>query len=571
MSSLPRERQWKISCVLLLLPVLATASGLYLSKTNNSIPLMIVLVIISVSPTILFRLDGGALETGLYGVSLALLFQNTMIHRNLLGGDAGHEYYLANIVFHHGWDPNAAIAHNNLIRLTIGHPIFAKVTGMDLIWSFKLAHPIIIAIIPLVLYKISKIYFNKYVSLSSALTYIFLHPYFTRLARDTRTGTAMLLFAVLVLCVLKFRHKMRGEKGYHLTVLILGLGLIFAHEGTAILGLGMILLTITVEQFFNPRPRDVILFTIVGIMMYLVYTLTVDGKMFVTVVSVVYEVTTQISSFGLSSGSAASSAATATLESITYEVIRFEFIIIFGLAGFGYLFLLYDNIETGMRVRNLDFLCLSGSSFLLIAVSFAPFTIFGVSRISMIAGLAVVPIFTYLVLSSRYIDKRIMCIVLSLMLVLNSGVFAVFAGERSPQPNLQRDAIEPKDNIEYFHLRSGWATDGEVIASDWLLSHIQKDEKIYAPNGAGGFQSYFSTTEIYTERPPGNVHDLACNTTNPGYLYLNKYAVDTGVARSLSASYTSTIEINTNTSSYDIYYSSGHGKVGWLPKNQRLC
>ena len=144
-------------CVLfsLLLPFLSIF-GAYLSNFHdNNLLLLILLAIISVIPVLVAfdKLPKGIYLLILWVTSISLLLHNSLISMYIGGGDSEVEYYFSNLVIINGfWDPAITNNMNAMLRTVILNPIFNILCDIELTWVFKIIHPLLYSVTPLVLY-----------------------------------------------------------------------------------------------------------------------------------------------------------------------------------------------------------------------------------------------------------------------------------------------------------------------------------------------------------------------------------------------------------------------------------
>lgn len=76
-----------------------------------------------------------------------------------------------------------------MLQIVVLHPVYALVTGLDLVWVFKLVHPLVFSLTPVVLYWTSRKFTDDRVAFLSAFLWMALFSFFIVLSRNTRTST----------------------------------------------------------------------------------------------------------------------------------------------------------------------------------------------------------------------------------------------------------------------------------------------------------------------------------------------------------------------------------------------
>lgn len=138
-----------------LLPFLGIYGALALSTDNR-----LLLVLYGLIALVLVAVAAGTLSTrrypyALWTISLALLFQNTLANPYLAWGDQPKEAGLVASVLNSGaWTPATAPAFGNkyaMLRIVVLHPVYELFSGLDVVWLFKVVHPLLFSITPVVL------------------------------------------------------------------------------------------------------------------------------------------------------------------------------------------------------------------------------------------------------------------------------------------------------------------------------------------------------------------------------------------------------------------------------------
>lgn len=82
-----------------------------------------------------------------------------------------------------------------MLRIVILHPVYALFTDLQLIWVFKLVHPLLFSVTPVALYEAYRR------NTISVLLFVSLFSFFIVLSRNTRTATALLFLSLLALLI----------------------------------------------------------------------------------------------------------------------------------------------------------------------------------------------------------------------------------------------------------------------------------------------------------------------------------------------------------------------------------
>jgi len=182
-----------------------------------------------------------AIPVVLYVLAVGFQWQTTLVSPNLIGSDIHLEYYTANLVIEQSyWNPmRLATTINTCLGIVLLTPFYSLVTGMDLVWVFKLICPMIFAFLPLALYQIFRMQFGIKVAVLSTIFFITLPMFTMDMTQLIRQQHSELFFILAVLVVMDIRMRLA-------TKVLLGslfcLGMIVTHYGFAIGGTGYFLI-----------------------------------------------------------------------------------------------------------------------------------------------------------------------------------------------------------------------------------------------------------------------------------------------------------------------------------------
>jgi uncharacterized membrane protein len=181
----------------------------------------------------------------IYIASFAMQAQTTMISNNLIGSDIHLEYFLANRVLENGfWEANyAGTTVNPALGVTILMPAYKILTGMPLVWCFKIIAPLIFAFLPVAMYRIFKQNFGRVIAVLSVIFFITMPMFTMDMVQLLRQQHSELFFVFVVL--LLFDRDISLLKRSILGALF-SAGVITTHYGFAIGYIGYLLIGIIV-------------------------------------------------------------------------------------------------------------------------------------------------------------------------------------------------------------------------------------------------------------------------------------------------------------------------------------
>jgi len=583
--------------VVLQLPLWATVAAAVLNRQSMNVGLLAVLVATSAMPLLVAEINEAHNWIFLWFVGLALLLQNTLVMRFLRGGDGQYEFYFANLTLVRGfWEPSIPRTMNSLLSITVLRPSYAVLGDLDLMLVFKIVYPLTFSVIAIVLYKLYEREFDRQVAVFAVLLYMFLHPFFTTLSRNTRTGTALFFLALLIL---SFTDDQLPGRAHTVFTLLFLFSLLVSHYGVTTIALFLLASTVILDLKAEHRPRTLkslyVPVLLLGIVVFAWYRHASSGLTFALLARVlVRDVLLGLDQF-LTAQSTATEATSVNLASFTYKFIRLEFLLLSITMGVGVLTAMYSRWIRGTSVdsggttpttheKTVFFQLLAIASLGLLVVAFAPVGVFGIGRIYVIAALFLTP---YAVLAVQLVFRTLsvpslaaptLAVILGILLLINSGVAAAtIFEERSTQPNIDRERmLNEGSDWETYHLYARYTTESDYRSARWLLSSKRTDQPIFG----SGFQFTGGISLLYTEvsgrKPPGEYHALTKDTVNTeaGYIYLTEYTVRTQQfvprLRVLSPNFQrvelmSFAEAGVELS--DRVYDNGYSKNHWLEGN----
>ena len=146
----------KVSAVgfAILVPIMSAIGGYYGTVVTPLI--LIVSIAACIILVALGKIRGNLVYFYIFGMSLGLLYQTTMMGVDVVGSDIHNELYYARLNFTQGWDYTIGATDNASFVIWFIVPMFAKLLHIDVLWVIKAILPIFLAIVPLVLYSVFK-------------------------------------------------------------------------------------------------------------------------------------------------------------------------------------------------------------------------------------------------------------------------------------------------------------------------------------------------------------------------------------------------------------------------------
>ncbi len=215
----------------LLLPVII-AVGAY-----HGIVVAPLLLIAAITACVLLvalgKIKGNLIYLYIFGMSLALLYQTTMMGVDVVGSDIHNEFYYAKLNAMQGWDYTLRNTDNASFVIWFLAPLLSKLLNLDMVWIFKAVLPIFLALVPIVLFSVFKRQFGEMRAFFATIFFMVIPIFSMEIASIVKSMVAELFFALMVWVVVsnwRWQYKTLGICGTlimqvvcHYTVGIMGI------------------------------------------------------------------------------------------------------------------------------------------------------------------------------------------------------------------------------------------------------------------------------------------------------------------------------------------------------------
>jgi uncharacterized membrane protein len=218
---------------LCLIPFLAVLGTYLMNYYQINILLMIMIAVIALMPILVAfnKIPRITYPFLTFVISLALLFHNSLISNYIWGWDMQIEYFLANGVIHNAfWNPNYYNSINDMLSITIFAPFISIISGLNLIWVFKIVYPLIFSLVPVGLFLIFKKQTSDKIAFLSVFFFMSIFTFYTELNQLGRQEIAEFFFIPFL--ILLMDDSMRPIKRSVLMV-IFALSFVVSHYGFA--------------------------------------------------------------------------------------------------------------------------------------------------------------------------------------------------------------------------------------------------------------------------------------------------------------------------------------------------
>ncbi|MBM3175509.1 MAG: DUF2206 domain-containing protein [Chloroflexi bacterium] len=190
---------------LALVLVLTILGACLINAFQNNVVLIICLL--GMAAIVAFIAFGKFIDSSLYPIaifvmSLALLYQTTLISPYPIGSDIYLEYHYYIQVINSGrWDFTVPTTVNSCMSLTLLAPVYSLMLHVDGAWIFKSVYPLLFALLPLALFQIFRQQIGDRKAFLSVVFFVAVPTYILEMIALCRQQIAE-LFLVLLLLIL---------------------------------------------------------------------------------------------------------------------------------------------------------------------------------------------------------------------------------------------------------------------------------------------------------------------------------------------------------------------------------
>ncbi|MBA7498653.1 hypothetical protein ES704_01390 [subsurface metagenome] len=181
----------------------------------------------------------------IFGLSLSLLWQTSMLGIHIVGVDIHTEYFVANQTIANGWNLSWSNNSNTSIVLGLITPTLAKL-GINPIWQFKAIFPLVCAFTPVILYYAFKRVIGENRSFFACLFFMTMPMFTMEVVSMVKSQWAYMFLASMVFFITSTYEPWKKALGITLSAA----GTVFCHYAVGTIAIGYLigmfgLLTIT--------------------------------------------------------------------------------------------------------------------------------------------------------------------------------------------------------------------------------------------------------------------------------------------------------------------------------------
>lgn len=182
-------------------------------------------------------------------ISLALLFNKSLISSYIWGWDISFEYYMAQGVIQNGyWFMNFPNNYNSMLSVVVLAPALSHFTGLNLVWVLKIIYPFIFAFLPVGLYFTFKKQTTAPIAFLSVFFFISLFTFYTEMLSVVRQMIAE-FFLVLILLLMVSNNLNTAKRS--ILAILFSISIVFSHYGLSYILLFVMLFSMLILVFEN--------------------------------------------------------------------------------------------------------------------------------------------------------------------------------------------------------------------------------------------------------------------------------------------------------------------------------
>jgi len=250
-----RVSAWIIGIILVLNPLLAIAGVNYLDNTGDGSIAVASIVLVSfvfILTLIYAPSSKGIIKLSLYSSAISLLFANSLRSHFLVGWDIHQEYLVfQNTNLLNYWDINALrTAYNACLSITILPTTIHQLTGVPPMDVFRIIYPLIIALIPVIVYQIGTRITGSKVAYIGGFLFLIQNQFMAQLPALLRQSIAFVFFALMIDFILRININPKYKKW---AILLSGIGVIWSHYSTTYIMMTLLTTAKIISMLINKR------------------------------------------------------------------------------------------------------------------------------------------------------------------------------------------------------------------------------------------------------------------------------------------------------------------------------
>ena len=189
------------------------------------------LIIILTMFLLIYGYKTNAAYVPIYSISLTLILYHSAVTNYIHGWDLHKTLYFTRKILNTGvWDPTLVNERNSIIFITLYPAQLSTILNLEIVMVYKYIFPIILATLPLLLFRITNLTFSRQAAMGASLLYIFNIMFFSLIPGKQRM--VLLFVAVLYLLLLRSAQT-NGHFHNRILLVIVPIFISFSHYATS--------------------------------------------------------------------------------------------------------------------------------------------------------------------------------------------------------------------------------------------------------------------------------------------------------------------------------------------------
>ena len=378
----PHFKLWSPTSVLLISILPLTVLGAELANISNNTVVLMLLVGASalIAFCVFFKriIPSTMYPLALFAIAFFLLIGTSLISNYIIGVDIQVEAYFAQLTaINSVWNWATPHAYNGMLSVTILPTIFSKFMNFDIIWIFKLAYPVIYALVPVSLYLAYRKQTSSIVAFLAVFLFMSMDTFYLQMLGLARQMIGELFFALMILLLVDDKLGITKKR---VLFMVFGIGLIVSHYALAYIFVFYIIATLLFSRLFkraDDKSAAIINPITAGgfVGATLAWNLLVTPSSFNSLMTFINYVYGQIQSLAPSPGVAG---LMPTYLSPLHEVSKYLFLLLQGLIIIGFVGLLIRR-KTSRFNREYSAMCIASLAVLLMTMLIPSFATAGLN------------------------------------------------------------------------------------------------------------------------------------------------------------------------------------------------
>lgn len=239
-----------IVLLLLLLPILAVLGTFSLYYYQNNTLTLLLLLFISVTPFIFALKESEITQLlAIWVITISLTLSNSLFgHYVHVTDNISEICLLQNVLRNKIWDITIPGNINAMPGVMVTLPIYSLISGLNLVWIYKIIVPILSSSVPLGLFKAYEKKFGGKIAFLSTLFFVFQFNFFLWSSMTMKMVSSGIFLSCLVLLMVSNEISIADKK---ILGIIFSIGLILSHYGTSYIFLLALIVSLLLSFTLN--------------------------------------------------------------------------------------------------------------------------------------------------------------------------------------------------------------------------------------------------------------------------------------------------------------------------------